>query len=152
LTDPAMQTNLLIDVGNSRAKLALFSGGRLLRHGAVAQNDTAGVRAFSHRYRGPMHRRWFRGTGNRVGHGAWETGPVVTLTGASRSPLLVAYDPPQALGVDRLANAVAAHSLFPRRAVLAIDLGSCITFDLVDAQGDTKVVPFHPVLTCVRAQ
>lgn len=45
------------------------------------------------------------------------------------------YEDPSSLGVDRWANAVAAAHLFPARPVLAISLGTCITDDLVTADG-----------------
>jgi type III pantothenate kinase len=49
--------------------------------------------------------------------------------------LRTAYRTPVTLGVDRLANALGAVSLFPGRAVIAVDLGTCITYDVVDAEG-----------------
>ncbi len=127
--------DLVIDIGNSRAKLALFAADRVIRHGGVALNDTAGVLAFLH---GVKPRRIAMGS---VGHDTgWdaalgEIAPVVVLSGSSPAPLRIDYTTPASLGVDRLANAVGASALFPGRAVLVIDLGSCITYDLVDGSG-----------------
>lgn len=58
--------------------------------------------------------------------------PVKEITGVTPSPIRSLYSTPLSLGVDRLANAVAMAALFPDRSALAIDLGSCITYDLVD--------------------
>ena len=49
--------------------------------------------------------------------------PVLVLDGNSASPLLNGYGTPATLGADRLANATAA------------DAGTCITYDLVNADG-----------------
>ena len=42
------------------------------------------------------------------------------------------YSTPETLGKDRLAAAVGAFALFPNRNSLIIDAGTCITIDLVD--------------------
>ncbi len=51
-------------------------------------------------------------------------------------PIRVLYESPQTLGIDRICNAVAVHELSPNRAVVSIDIGTCIKFDLVDAEGN----------------
>ena len=58
--------------------------------------------------------------------------PVTEIRGGSPSPVRSLYSAMETLGVDRLANVTGAALIFPRRAVLAIDLGTCATFDLVD--------------------
>lgn len=64
--------------------------------------------------------------------GLRELAPVQVVTGDSPSPAGSLYTTRSTLGVDRLANVAAAAALFPRRPVLAIDLGTCVTYDLVD--------------------
>jgi type III pantothenate kinase len=39
------------------------------------------------------------------------------------------------LGVDRMANVLAAHALYPNQKVIVCDFGTTSTFDLVDADG-----------------
>lgn len=126
--------DLVIDIGNSREKLGLFSGGRLLDQGVVSGGAGA-------------VRDWLKDrTARRIAIGAtgdaegWEQelaalAPVTVLKGDGPSPLTNTYGTPGTLGVDRLANAVGASRMFRGRAALAIDLGTCITFDLVDAGG-----------------
>lgn len=55
----------------------------------------------------------------------------------SHSPLPIGnlYETPQTLGMDRLCNAVAVHALKKSNNAVAIDLGTCIKFDLI--AGDT---------------
>lgn len=51
-------------------------------------------------------------------------------------PLTLAYGTPETLGNDRLAVAAAAVARFPREAVLAVDAGTCITYDFVTPEGE----------------
>ena len=39
------------------------------------------------------------------------------------------------MGRDRLAGAVGAYHLYPNTACLSIDIGTCITYDFLDAEG-----------------
>ncbi len=50
-------------------------------------------------------------------------------------PITLNYDTPHTLGTDRIAAAVGAWALFPETNVLIIDSGTCITYDLVTADG-----------------
>lgn len=50
-------------------------------------------------------------------------------------PLINGYATPMTLGLDRLAAAVGAWFLAGKKPVLAIDMGSCITYELVDDLG-----------------
>jgi len=51
-------------------------------------------------------------------------------------PVKITYSSPESLGMDRLAAAVAAQSRFPKSNVLSIDMGTCITYDLIDSEGN----------------
>ncbi|MDP4281240.1 MAG: type III pantothenate kinase [Bacteroidota bacterium] len=59
---------------------------------------------------------------------------------SSRTPVPVKnhYQSPHTLGNDRIASAVAAHTLFPNSAALVITMGTCITYDLVTRNGEYK--------------
>ncbi|MBS1580972.1 MAG: type III pantothenate kinase [Bacteroidetes bacterium] len=131
-----VDTDLVLDVGNTRIKLALFAEGRIVARDTARHGDAAAVAAFL----GPVRPRAVV-----VGSVAERDeallaflrtlGPVTEITGASPAPLRNAYGTPATLGVDRLADAVGAMQLFPGRAALAIDLGTCVTYDLVDGAG-----------------
>jgi len=128
--------DLVLDVGNSRTKLALFSGAEVVRHSVVANGDSLAVRAFlgddhpgvialgSVAAPDPDHLKEL-GT----------IAPVVVLNGASPAPIKNAYGTPMTLGADRLANVVAGVQRFPSRPLLMIDLGTCITYDVCEADG-----------------
>ena len=59
--------------------------------------------------------------------------PVCWVTGESLSPIKVLYKTPHTLGADRLAAVVGATVLYPSQNLLVIDIGTCITYDFVDA-------------------
>ena len=50
-------------------------------------------------------------------------------------PIDLDYSSPETLGSDRIAAAVGAWSLFPKRDILIVDVGTCITYDLVTKDG-----------------
>lgn len=52
-----------------------------------------------------------------------------------RIPLCMEYETPLTLGVDRVADAVAAVKLFPGQEILIIDAGTAITIDYVSGDG-----------------
>lgn len=128
--------HLVLDVGNTRTKAALFRGFELLRWAVFDAGDASAAI------------RWLgddRPTHCALGSvGAQDSGlmtqllglcPVLEVQGATASPLRNSYSTAGTLGADRLANAVAAAAYLPGRSVLAIDAGTCITYDLVRADG-----------------
>ncbi len=124
--------NLTVDIGNSAAKGALFDEGRLVRSFPITNYElriTERVdRAIVVSTRGVVaeiedevrrRARFFV----RFDHDT----PV---------PVRNLYETPQTLGLDRLAGAVGAHSLYPGRTMLVVDFGTAITYDIVTAAGE----------------
>ncbi len=126
--------DLVIDIGNSRGKLGLFNGPELVDQGTVVAGAEV-VRDWLNQRR--PGRIAIGATGDAAGleDALAALAPVTVLHGSSPTPLTSGYTTPATLGVDRMANAVAAMHAFPGRPTLAIDLGTCITFDLVDPKG-----------------
>lgn len=60
---------------------------------------------------------------------------TIGLNSQTPIPLHNLYATPQTLGTDRIAAVVGAQHLYPDRNVLVIDAGTCITYDLLDAEG-----------------
>jgi len=60
----------------------------------------------------------------------------ITFTQNLDFSIRIQYEDKQTLGSDRLANAVAAHSLYPNQSVLSIQAGSCIVADFIDKNGN----------------
>lgn len=59
----------------------------------------------------------------------------VELTNQTPIPITLAYETPQTLGRDRIAALVGAWFLRPHKAALVIDMGTCITYDFITADG-----------------
>lgn len=57
---------------------------------------------------------------------------IYVLDAQTPVPIRKAYDTPHTLGADRVAAAVGATVLFPARDCLVLDMGTCLTADLVD--------------------
>ena len=61
--------------------------------------------------------------------------PVVVEPGV-KTGLAIATDNPREVGADRIANAVAAHALFPDEPVVVVDFGTALNFDVVSQRGE----------------
>jgi type III pantothenate kinase len=130
-------TQLLLDFGNTRDKFALARGEHLVLTRAAPQRlDQPALLALIEAHQpgsaavcntGPDRRDLLDWLGKRL--------PLLELGPETPLPIRNAYASPETLGPDRLALAVGAWARFPGRPVLAIDAGTCITYELLDAQG-----------------
>ncbi|MCU0377740.1 MAG: type III pantothenate kinase [Bacteroidales bacterium] len=125
--------NLIIDIGNSSAKVALYDGGMLIDKERLKAVDIAQIRNL-------IGKRPVKGaivsSVNSDPTGLLsllhDISPVVhCLTWQSRYPFMVDYETPETLGVDRLAAAAGAMLHQPGTSLLVIDAGSALTIDLM---------------------
>lgn len=131
--------NLIIDIGNTCVKLACFNDGNIIECIRVDRIDAkVGLRDFCKKY------HFSKGIYSTVTDLDPEfvleinklSFPVMALvSGKTSIPLVNHYLTPFTLGADRLAAVVGANYLKPNCNVLVIDVGTCITFDFVSAQG-----------------
>ncbi len=63
---------------------------------------------------------------------SWKSSDAKILTHLTPLPIKLDYKTPETLGPDRIAAAVGSNELFPETNNLVIDLGTCITIDLID--------------------
>ena len=61
--------------------------------------------------------------------------PILQVSSITKVPFQNNYATPHTLGVDRIALIVGAYFKYPRQNVLVIDAGTCITFDFIDQKG-----------------
>lgn len=133
-----MAHNLCIDIGNTRAKWAVFSDRKLIASGHNSKLLVKDVRAIVDKY------SIEKGIISSTRH---EYGPVIrylsrtletffVLSHKVKTPLRNKYGTPSTLGMDRIAAAVGAYTKKPGKAHLVIDAGSCMTLDVVDAKGN----------------
>ena len=128
--------NLIIDIGNTATKLAVFQSDKMIQVQTVATtNMLAEVEALLKKF-------------SRVKHGLLSSVkmiddlelkrlqkllPIKILDVSFQLPFKNAYDTLHTLGVDRLALMAAAVQQYSKRNVLVIDAGSCVTYDFMDS-------------------
>ncbi len=133
-----MATHLVVDFGNTQGKLAVFSNDTLGSFERFAHLDAQAVIA---RVLAAHPKIEAAIVSSVINHPAAieslikEHCPLVVLSPTTPLPITNSYATPQTLGRDRLAAAVAMHSLHPNKPGLSIDCGTCITFDLITADG-----------------
>jgi type III pantothenate kinase len=134
---------VLVDVGNTRIKWATLANGRLVRRGSAVHRESvdAAIAAFAAAL--PPQPRIIAANvaGERVAErlralAATRPGASLELvaTSAERFGVRCAYEDPSRLGVDRWVAVLAAYH-GARGAACAIDAGTAVTFDAVDAAG-----------------
>ncbi len=131
--------NLIIDIGNTCVKLVCFDNGKVVEEQRSDKDDVAALESFSARY------AFCRGIYSTVSDiSASYRDALLSLpfdimefrSGITPIPIINKYSTPLTLGSDRLAAAIGANALQPGRDVLIIDIGTCVTFDFVNAAGE----------------
>ncbi len=128
---------LVIDIGNTFTKIAVFKQDELLHAGQFQTLDTdvlmsavrmhqideaiiSSVKKDKEKWQAKLS----------------ETVPVVYFNTTMSGKVINHYQTPLTLGADRLAGVIGAHHLFPGINNLVIDAGTCITYDWIDADGN----------------
>lgn len=125
---------LTLDIGNTYTKYGFFNDKKLVEQGVVHGLDDLGTflnsrnrdfeRAIvcSVRYREEVLRPFFP-----------VDKKVYYLNHDTPVPISLSYATPETLGMDRLAAVIGASEFFPGNAVMVIDIGTCITYDYLNA-------------------
>jgi type III pantothenate kinase len=129
--------NLIIDVGNTTIKIAVFENSKL-QHLTRTTHAEVGVRIKAIQKEYPeLKKVIISNVGNfpqtELLHNNLK---VVELTKNTLVPFKNKYSTPATLGVDRIALVSAAAIQFPKKNVLIIDAGSCITYDFITAKNE----------------
>jgi len=128
--------NLVIDIGNSRTKIAVFEGKKLLDRAvapaftgpelaqkavafAVEQAIVSSVAAQDTALLEDLKKQL----------------PVIEFHHGLQLPFANKYRTPETLGKDRLAAVAGAIALFPGSGCMVIDGGTCIKYELLTADG-----------------
>jgi len=128
--------DLIIDIGNTRAKLAWFQNGRLERLEHMPSDDQALIAsAATARVVEAIGIGSVAVDASALASLLAKHAPTHVITSLTAATIQSDYATQATLGADRWANAVASASLFSGRAVLAIDAGTCITHDVVRPDG-----------------
>lgn len=129
--------NLIIDIGNTRTKVAVFEDGQKMTMQTADRLESIDINALAKEY--PLDKAIASVVGKKPDIEGWLPAELRSryheLSYRSKLPLRIDYQTPETLGMDRVAAAVGAWSLCPDNALAVVDAGSCITIDFVDAQG-----------------
>ena len=129
--------NLIIDIGNTASKIAIFEQGKIKEMIRCSNQSLDELVALCRQY--PIQKgilssvvsinETIRQQLNLLPF------PVLEFTYQTPIPIRNLYQTPQTLGVDRLAAVVAAYYQKPNCPALVIDAGTCITYDFLDEHG-----------------
>ena len=140
--------NLVIDIGNTLQKIALFSEGcsapivysfpkidliileKLFSQYKIEKSIISSVASCDPQVEAYLAK-----------HSHW-----IAFSVKSNLPIKIDYETPETLGLDRIANAVGAATLFPNENVLSIQAGTCLVADFVSADGTYKGGSISPGL------
>lgn len=131
---PSPAMNLVIDWGNSSLKTGWFLGSELVEVGRYASHHSL-MTDFARRPPAQVLVSSTSRPGSDIREQLTEMGiNVWVLDSQTPVPIRKAYDTPTTLGADRVAAAVGANTLFPGQDCLILDLGTCLTADLIDRE------------------
>ncbi|MCC6600778.1 MAG: type III pantothenate kinase [Crocinitomicaceae bacterium] len=124
---------IVIDQGNSFTKIAVFSGKELLKVQRLTDEQVIETAVFPSGYDKFSSGIYssVRAEKDQIIPRIQLDIPLLKLSVHTPVPVKVDYETPATLGMDRLANACGAHSIFPGQSSLVIDCGSCITYTMI---------------------
>ncbi len=131
--------NLIIDVGNTYIKLALYSKTRLYKKKVVTYREFQnGVLDLLKKHTsinkaiissvGRLKKSQLTKLKNAIN--------VLELDSTTKVSFKNCYKTPKTLGVDRIALVAASAHQFPDNNVLIIDAGTCITYDFINTKNE----------------
>ncbi len=131
------RNNLVVDVGNTLTKVAVFADNELIYHNSYITLTPKDVDELTLGY---GYSRVIVSSVGELPSNFDEFFPhnleVLRLNSEVKIPLKNCYKTPETLGVDRLALAVGASTIYPSSNLLVVDCGSAITYDVVNDKGE----------------
>ncbi|GAB4133440.1 MAG: type III pantothenate kinase [Raineya sp.] len=126
--------NIVLDIGNTLYKLALFEDRKLLE--VLETESEEACLAQIEKYEAKhilisSVRRNVALLAQQI-----TSKKVFVLDHHLPVPIKNKYQSPETLGMDRLAAAIGAKSFFPDKPCLVVDLGTCVTYDFVSAENE----------------
>lgn len=128
---------LAVDQGNSLLKLTLFEGEEFCEHCGLGVDSAEDVFSIVESWNpdcgvfcsvGKIDPRMVESLRLALG------GRLLVLSHATRLPIEIDYSTPATLGLDRIALAVGASSLYKGVSLMVVDAGTAVTLDVVDGR------------------
>ena len=131
--------NLVIDQGNTNVKFAVFQNGIIINRFIENELSLETMKNIFHDF--PEIKRSILSSVNKFNTEITQflssfTNHFILLGQETPIPIKNNYSTKDTLGYDRIANAVAAYTLFPGNNVLIIDAGTAITIDFISSNSE----------------
>mgnify|MGYP000786591302 FL=1 len=141
--------NLVVDIGNTLVKLAVFDRGEIVFQRCVERLHPSMLgELLEGRRAAKAVVASTRGEADDVIETVRPYADyLLEFTSQTPVPVANAYHTPETLGRDRLAAAVGATVLYPGRNVLIVDFGTAVTIDLVTADNTFRGGCISPGVT-----
>ncbi|MGM0634535.1 MAG: type III pantothenate kinase [Bacteroidota bacterium] len=129
-----MTENLVIDIGNTRTKWAVYEAIKPLKFSSVLHRETfekiseiiqtnSNIEYSIISASGKIDSKLIELLQNKT--------KLIILDSQTKIPFQNNYNTPKTLGKDRIALMAAARLHYPSQNVLVVDLGTCITYDVI---------------------
>lgn len=130
--------NLIIDVGNTRVKMAVYNNSELIHNEIFThKNIVTNAVSIAEKFKciaaiissvGAVKKNEIIELKSKIN--------LIILNSDTKIPFKNAYASPKTLGVDRIALVSSAVKNFQNKNVLIIDAGTCITYDFVNTKAE----------------
>jgi type III pantothenate kinase len=131
--------NLIVDVGNTFVKFAVYNQNKLVDKVLGELNDFESTMLDVFKENPSINKAIVSSVGKlKTGHVKLlkDQVEVLELSHTLKLPFKNLYATPKTLGVDRIALVSASVEQFPDHNVLIIDAGTCITYDFVNTKNE----------------
>ncbi len=127
--------HLVIDVGNTQIKIAVFEQNKQVEYLTANQNELLStIKALKIKYPN-IQKAIVASVGtieNSILSSLKNSIEIQYLTKECKFPFINTYSTPNTLGIDRMVLAAGAVLEYPNQNRLVIDIGTCITYDFID--------------------
>ncbi len=130
--------NLIIDVGNTRVKVAVFEQDKIVKQFVFDKKRIISeIKKITRKHK--ISKGIISSVASISEIKLKKLKNIIDLklvSSKTNVPFLNLYKTPKTLGVDRIALVVAAVKNFANKNVLVIDAGTCITFDFINSKSE----------------
>lgn len=128
--------HLVIDIGNSRTKFAVFHNRKLIESGKIEKLNPEQLNRLLKDH--DITHSIISSVNDEISELEdilRQKTKYIRFSSSLKTGVINKYKSPETLGLDRLAGVIGAQSLFPDTNCLVIDAGTCITYDAIDIAG-----------------
>ena len=129
-------SHLVIDIGNSRTKVAIFDDRKLIKNDVLEYLTDDRLKEYFEE--DIIQQSIISSVKDEIEvleNVLIDRTDYIRFSATLNIGINNKYKTPETLGLDRLAGVIGAKALYPGKNCLVIDLGTCITYDAIDKDG-----------------